>query len=87
MKFNEAKSQLEKMNSAKMKADQMSHQLQSHINQLTLKYNESNALVDELMSKYVTSYSLINDLRKRRKTEESEMNNKMKKNIENDIQK
>ena len=59
MKFYEAESQLEKMDSAKTKADQMSHQLQqqidqlSHqlqqqINQLTLKNKSSDNLVSEL---------------------------------------
>ena len=48
MKFNEAKSQLEKMDSSKTKADQMSHQLQQQIDQLKLKYTSSDYLVSEL---------------------------------------
>ena len=65
MKFYEAKTQIEKMDSAKTKADQMSHQLQQQIDQLTLKYNDSNALVDELISKYVIYNSLLNELRQK----------------------
>ena len=46
--LNEAKSQLEKMDSAKTKAVEMSHQLQQQIDQLTLKNKSSDNLVSEL---------------------------------------